>query len=674
MLKTLQWLAFCLLACGVSVCGHASDKASFHFAYEISPILAKVGCSAAECHGGATGQGGFKLSLFAENPSLDYEAIVHELDGRRLDLARPQDSLFLRKPSRDRIKHKGGRLFHESDQEYQLLYDWISNGAPYQSGETHRLTGIDLQRDGEACRVMASFESDGVESHRDVTHLALLESTDEQVATIDERGRIETGAPGETWFLARYGKYSSRIPFRTPFGASDAERKLQSEHPLDRVWLTRLDQLGLKPADRASEMTLARRLYFDLTGRPPDPLELETFLSLPRAERVATTAAKLVQSEAFDRVFARAIAGFFEIPVAGKDPRNAQQRNDQLRSFFLGAMSDRASLSEIAGDILTGPVGQSAWRHFADPRDRAEYVGRTLLGMRIGCARCHNHPLDRWTNEEHLAFAAYFTDPRPGPGGAMMAGKFFLPGSGTAVKPRLLPVALEDPPDGLAREEAVNWLIQAGAQQQFARNMGNRLFGRVMGRSLVELADDHRLTNPAVHEPILSLLAERFLELDTDVRAFVKFLVSSDMYAVSSSPPNPDAVSGDPERQYLARREARSLSSEELKAAAEFVLGVPLGESVPPDSPLARQLYLLNSGMLQKGLATEGNQVELILLFEPDPQRQLKELFRLILSRDPTQSEREAFQPLIQGTSDSSKPFTDLAFALLASREFGSIR
>lgn len=653
--------------------GWASD-ASFHFAYEISPVLAKVGCSAAECHGGATGQGGFKLSLFAENPLMDYESIVHELDGRRLDLLHPKNSLFLRKPTRDGLKHKGGRLFHESDQSYQILHRWISMGAPFQQGEPAQLTGIELQRVAEQCRVIARFESDRETTERDVTHLARLESTNEQVATIDELGHIVARSSGETWFLARYGKFSSRIPFRTPFDTPGLVPEVQSEHPLDQVWLSRLNQLGLKPADRAAETTLARRLYFDLVGRPPDPFELDSFLGLPKAKRIATTAAKLVQTPAFNEVFARAVAGFFEVPVAGKDPRNAEQRNDRLRRFFMDAMEEKDSLADIADDILTDPVGQTAWRHFADPRDRAEYVGRTLLGMRIGCARCHNHPLDRWTNEEHLAFAAFFTDPRPGPGGAMMAGKFFLPGSGSAIEPRLLPVSLATPPAELDREARVNWLVQEGAKEQFARNMGNRLFGRLMGRSLIELADDHRLTNPAVHEPILALLAETFLDLDADIRSFVTFLVSSQMYATSSHPPDPNAISGDPERQYFARREARTLSSEELKAAAEFVIGVPLGDSVPPDSPLARQLFLLNSGMLQDGLATEGNQVELILLFESDPRQQLTELFRLILSREPSAREQATFLPGFKTDADPAKMIKDLAFALLASREFGSIR
>lgn len=651
-----------------------AEKTSFHFGYEISPMLAKIGCSAAECHGGATGQGGFKLSLFAENPEMDFEAIVHELDGRRLDLIRPEHSLFLRKPSRAGVKHKGGRLLHPEDRLYQSFVQWIAAGAPYKAGLEERLSGVDIELADSKCSVVATFVSTQGSIQRDVTHLALLESSNEQVATIDESGWVQSKGAGETWLLARYGTYSSRVSFRTAYEERIANQPSKSNHSLDQVWLKRLQSLGLKPAAPADVFTLVRRLYFDLVGRPPDLGELAAFVSLPTDERVPRTALRLVRTDEFNRVFARSIAGFFEIPVEGKDPRNAKTRNNQLRQFFLDSVEAEESMADLAKKVLLEPEGKVTWQHFADPRDRAEYVGRTLLGMKIGCARCHNHPLDRWTNEEHLAFSAYFTDPRPGPKGTMMAGKFFLPGAGTAVEPKLLPVSLAVPPEELAREQEVSWLVLEGARDQFARNMANRLFELLMGRSLVTVANDHRLTNPAIHVPMLDLLADTFLDADFDIRAFVQFVVSSDLYAVGSRPPNPESVSGDPELRYVARRESKSLTSEQLKEAVEFVLGVAIQSDSPPDSPLARQLYLLNSGMLRTGLETAGNQVDAILLFETESRAQLQELFRLILSREPRAAELKAFLPILEASTNLDKDFKDLALALLASREFGSVR
>lgn len=651
--------------------GPASN--SFHFAYEISPILAKKGCAGAECHGSATGQGGFKLSLFAGDPRADYEAIRNELDGRRIDARDPEDSLFLRKPAR-RIKHGGGRIFKTDDPAYRTLLDWIESDAPFVAGADKTLVGIDLEADESGARVIAQFESPAGSWRRDVTDLALLSSTNEDVAKVGESGEIELVGAGETWILARYGSFSARAPVRRSFEKTGNEsRASEGAGALDSVWLARMNELGLQPSPAADQPTLLRRLYFDLAGRPPSPYEAQAFLKLPKAKRVEATVAKLLDSREFDAVFAGHLASWFEVPEPGKDDRNGVQRNAELRKFFLEAMRERLSVAEIGRRILTKKGPDQAWRHLSDPRDRAEYVGRSLLGMSIACARCHNHPLDRWKQEEHLEFSAYFADPRPAPDGGMMAGKFFLPGEGRAVEPVLLPLTKKRPPSGLRLEDEVAWFAIEGASDQLARNFANRIFGALIGKPLVDSTDDHRLSNPAVHEPLLELLAKEFQAGGTDLRRLVKTIVTSRIYALSSEPPSPGELTGDPELDFIARREARPLSPRQFKLAVESVLGVKIDRPVPPDSPLARQLYVMNSGLLQAGLKTPGNQVEAIFDFQPDPKEQLTELYQLILSRRPTEREIESLLPTLQRGGARSAG-NDLAFALLASREFGSLR
>ena len=324
--------------------------------------------------------------------------------------------------------------------------------------------------------------------------------------------------------------------------------------------------------------------------------------------------------------------------------------------------------------MLTDPVGQQAWKHLSNPRDRAEYVGRTTLGMRIGCARCHNHPLDRWTNAEHIQFSAYFSDPRPAPGGGMMAGKFFVPESGRVAAPQLLPLGNSLPPDGLAPEETLAWFVLDSGNTQFARNMVNRILGVLTGRPMVDLPDDHRITNPGVSEPILDLLVDRFVKDDADLRKLVRFIVTSRLYAVSSSPPDEEKVSGDPELQYFARRKARPLTPSQYKNAVEFVLGTQIEGPALPDSPLAQQLHILNSGLIQEGLNAPDNHVDAILDFQPQPAEQLVELYRLVLAREPRAEERDYFLPLLRQAKENRGVARDLAAALLASREFGSLR
>ncbi|MGB0582286.1 MAG: DUF1549 domain-containing protein, partial [Limisphaerales bacterium] len=564
------------------------------------------------------------------------------------------------------------RLLRSGEFAYEELRRWISHGAPFRVGPRETLTGLELKAGDAGFTVHAKFESNGQTSSRNVTKLALLKSSNEQVATVDELGRVEKVGPGEAWILARYGKFSARRSVRQRFAETTAES--ESTHPLDRVWLQRLRQLGLPPSPSANNEILVRRLYVDLMGRPPGPYELAKFRELPARRRVEETVDRLIKTPEFDRVFARHLGEFFEIPETGKDPRNGGDRNSRLRQMFQTAMRKRQSVSDVTRTVLTSATGQTAWKHFADPRDRAEYIGRTMLGMRIGCARCHNHPLDRWTNEEHMKFSAWFSDPRPAPGGGMMAGKFFLPGSGKPVTPALLPLGDSRPTQPMAPANTIAWFILDSDNDQFARNMANRVFSKLVGRSLVDLPDDHRITNPAVHESILTLLAERFRQDDTDVRSLVRFIVTSRLYAVGSEPTKPDQVSGDPEELYLARRSARPLTPSQFKNAVEFVLGVKIDRPAPPDSPLAQQLYIMNSGLIQTGLKTPGNQVDAIFDFQPDAGEQLNELYRLVLARDPRAQEQKAFLPLLQKTKDAYQTGRDLAFALLAGREFGSLR
>lgn len=191
---------------------------------------------------------------------------------------------------------------------------------------------------------------------------------------------------------------------------------------------------------------------------------------------------------------------------------------------------------------------------------------------------------------------------------------------------------------------------------------------------MVDLPDDHRITNPGVSEPILDLLVDRFVKDDADLRKLVRFIVTSRLYAVSSSPPDEDKVSGDPELQYFARRQARPLTPSQYKNAVEFVLGTQIEGPALPDSPLAQQLHILNSGLIQAGLNAPDNHVDALLDFQPQPAEQLVELYRLVLAREPRAEEREYFLPLLRQAKENRGVAKDLAAALLASREFGSLR
>ena len=475
-------------------------------------------------------------------------------------------------------------------------------------------------------------------------------------------------AAGEAWIIARYAGRNARAVIRQSFN-EDPPDESTTTHPLDSAWLAGLESLGLRSSAEADAFVLARRVHIDLAGRPPTPDELDAFIALPPARRLAKTADRLMRTEAFVQVFAGHYRHWLELPEGRSEKDFENPRNTKLRRYLLESVRQNKPLPQLARDILGGgEAGGFVSRH-NDPRDRAEYVGRTLLGLSIGCARCHDHPMDRWQQREHLAFSAYFADARPNPEGGMMAGKLFLPGTGKAVQPALLQL---NPAAPLAPDDELAWSILDGGHDQFGRNVANRFFGILVGKHLVDAPDDHRLSNPAIHGALLDALVREFGRTDGDLRKLIRTIVTSRVYALASQPGEGRALATDPAARYLARREARPLTPTQFKRAVESVVGDELPHEPPPESPLARQLYVLNSGLIQGGLAKPGNSVAAIGDFVSEPADQLRELFRLVLSRDPRPSEAEAFLPTLQ--KQGATGLGDLAFALMAGREFGSLR
>jgi hypothetical protein len=639
------------------------------FRYEIAPIFARHGCAAADCHGGATGRGGFKLSLFATDPRADYEAITRDLGARRIDFQDSENSLLLKKPTRS-VKHKGGKIFDKSSHAFHQLKRWIQSGAPYESdgSKGESLNGLQVSNDEDRLTVIANLSKEG---NRDVTHLAMFDSTAPEVADVDEQGRVTRQEPGKAWLLARYSGMSARIRINIPF-PGDAADVSTGDHPLDRVWAEALQEQNLQPSAAASPHVLARRIYFDLAGRPPTPDELRAFLSEASNNRAAVTSKLLLSREAFVDAFQLHLESWFVQPTRGRDP-----------SRVGSVLRENESLSTLVGDLF-----RPGLKLAGDPRDQAEFVGSQLLGISIGCARCHNHPHDRWTQAEHLRFSALFRTRQED--GQLALDPFFVPGEGhRPVQPALLPIGKVRQHPSDSPDAVLTSFIVDGGHDLFSRNIANRVFEVLIGHALVDSPDDHRLSNPPIHGTVLEVLASHFKNSGYDLRKLVRFIVTSKVYALASDPTDAKSLAGDPALKYFARREARSLTRPQFDKAIRSVIGHDLSQAVDkrrgssmmePDyssettSPLADQLALLNSGLIQRGLATNGNEVEAIFTFSASAEQALEDLFVLVLSRVPGDEERKQFLPVAKKALSDSHARDDLATALMLSREFGSIR
>ena len=108
--------------------GLAEERKAVEFENDIIPIFTKMGCNAGKCHGSAIGRGDFKLSLYGGDPKSDFEEIVRRVNGRRVNLSKPAESLIVLKPTAN-LKHGGRMLFDDGSESERRLIDWIKQGA-----------------------------------------------------------------------------------------------------------------------------------------------------------------------------------------------------------------------------------------------------------------------------------------------------------------------------------------------------------------------------------------------------------------------------------------------------------------------------------------------------------------------------------------------------------------
>jgi len=631
------------------------------FTNDVLPVLQRYGCSSAYCHGSATGRAGLRLSLFGSDPAADYAMLTTQLGGRRIDLRNPDQSLVLQK-ALGGLDHGGGRRLPRDGAAHHLLREWIAAGATWQLGEPQRLDSLRVILRGERAIAEATFATGAGDAVtqvvQDVSHVAMFSSTDPAVVDVDGDGRVQARGEGQAWVMARFGNLTALVRIVRPFAGTTAPEPRHTTHALDHAWLAHLDELGLPLLPPVDAQQLARRLYLDLVGRPPTPQELDAFT---RAPDVPATIARLVQRQEFAEVWGNHLARWFEVPEA--EDGAAAAAAARSREALVQAVARGDSLPVIARRVVLAPGGLLD-RH-ADARDRADYAGRALLGMRIGCARCHDHPSDRWRRDEHLAFSACFAAPRPDGAGGTMAGVMFDAESGERVEPRFLPLAgsaARGPADADRREQLADFLVEGG-HDAFARNACNRVFALLFGRGLVEPLDDQRLGNPPLAAGCLSALVDEFHRTGGRLPELLTFLLTSTAYRA------PAAATDGPEAAYLAARASRPLVPATYLRAVSAVVGRDVQASLPA-SPLARELALRNGPLLHDALRSGGTTIDATYELCSTPHERLVELWRLVLSRAPRADEVQRFLPV----AGDLAAFRDLAYALLTGREFGHHR
>jgi hypothetical protein len=734
-----RFLSLCLAILYVVPALAGSDDKEISFRNDVLPVISKAGCNSGGCHGALAGKGGFKLSLFGYNPEADYLAITRESRGRRVELTDPGASLLLLKPTTT-VRHKGGKRIELNSDEYKILANWIAQGAPAPKSTDAKLAKLSISpaenqvSAGESMKltVRARF-SDGEE--RDVTRWAKFTSTDETVATVDANGNVSIIGPGQGAITAWYSSQIVIARVTSPFSNNippEVFAKAPRANVIDDLVLAQLQRLHLKPSPRANDSTFVRRAYLDTIGRLPTPQETETFVQDTTPDKHARLADSLLGKPEFIDYWAYKWSDVLLVTGAKLRPEAVKAYYTWIRQ----RVADNTPWDKFVREVVTArgaTLAEGEVNFYAvheDPESMAENVSQSFLSLSIQCARCHNHPLEKWTNDQYYQFANLFARVRgKGWGGDSRSGDgkrtVFVEPRGDLIQPRTgkpqppapldaEPIASDDPRD--RREILADWLTSP-ENPYFARAIVNRVWANFLGVGLVESVDDLRASNPASNEKLLAALAKYITGEKYDLRKLMRLILTSETYRRSSEvlPENRE------DRRHYSRFYPRRLTAEVLSDAIADVTGVrdkytevaladgstektsfytnevravqlydstvksyflkTFGrnsreitcECERSNQPsLVQALHLSNGNPVNDKLAAKESRLTKLLEKNSAPEDLMRDAWILSLSRPPTPTEQTQVLPLLNAESgdEKRKAAEDMFWSLLTSREF----
>jgi len=716
----------------------AAPAGGWTFRNHVVPTLTRTGCNSGACHGALAGKGGLKLSLRGYDPDSDLFALTRQASARRVDRSDPADSLLLKKAVRA-MPHAGGTRFTDDSDHYALLREWITAGAAGPSDSDPALVRLDvfpkaaLLKPKDTLRVVVrAVYSDG--TLEDVTRWAKFSSSEEQVAAVNEDGVVTVAGHGEAAVAVNFGTRVATLTVTSPFpNPADAAAFAKSprQNFIDDHVLAKLALLRLPPSAPCTDAEFVRRVYLDTCGILPKPEEVAAFL----ADRSPDRRAKLVDRLLDRTEYADYWAYKWSDLLLVSSRKLSQPAMWAFYRSVRQAVADNKPWDRFARDILTasgstlthGPANYFVLHK--DVTELAESTAVTFLGMSVGCAKCHNHPLEKWTQDQYWAFTNLFSRVGLKTGDRanevlvqpLPAGDAFHPRRGAAMPPAPLdakPLAADDPAD--RRRYFADWLT-APENPYFAKAVVNRVWRSFLGRGLVEAEDDLRETNPPSNRELMDALVADFVKTGYDVKRLVRLIATSAAYQRSSKPTAANAADDRFYSRYLLRR----LPAEVILDAYSDITGVPtvfgelsLGptggtrksDMYPPgtramqlpdsmlisrfleafgraerqqtcscertqDSSVTQALHLSNGRTLNDKLRDKTSVVAKWADAKRTDAEVIDGLFALALGRPPSATERAAFAGILAdaaagGPAARREAIEDFAWAVLTGREF----
>jgi hypothetical protein len=696
------------------------ESRPLHFGNDIVPLLTRHGCNAGGCHGKASGQNGFKLSLFGFDSAFDYNAIVKEARGRRVFAASPDNSLILSKPTAQ-VPHGGGRRLNPDSEDYQTIRRWIVQGTPIGNADVPTLKKIELVparcvMDRGAQQQVAVLAHYSDETVRDITRQAQFQSNESAVAAVENDGLVRTfDLAGEATVMARYQGKVAVFRATVPLGkAIDRYPDFPANNYIDELALAKWKQLGLVPSELCTDGEFVRRVHLDLCGNLPTAEQVREFLSDTSSGKRARLIDRCLEDKEYAAYFALRWSSILRnSQLAGAEQaayafhewiRDMVSRNRPYDEFVRGIVA-------ASGEWQDAPAVNWYWQMRDDQLHQpVADTAQVFLGLRLQCAKCHHHPYERWSQGDYYGLAGFFSrlgrkglgEPTPYYSDRRRTTGEINPETGKPIEPKLLdgPV-LQVPPEEDPRERLVDWMAQPD-NPFFAKALCNRMWGHLMGRGLVDPVDDMRETNPPSNPELLDALAKDFVAHKLDIKHVLRTICNSRTYQLSSVPNEYNKH----DRTNHARFYGRRLIAEVMLDAADQLCGVKTNfgkmskqaravdlphegfgsyfldvfDRPPRSSPcecarsnsanLASVLHLLNAPEINDKISSENGRVARLLKDKVSAEAAVDEIYLSAFARFPTATEKKKVMNYLEKQKDVRKSLEDLVWSLLQTREF----
>lgn len=687
------------------------------FKLDVMPIFMRSGCNVGSCHGAARGKDGFRLSLFGFDPDGDHYRLTREINGRRINLALPAESLLMEKAA-GKVPHTGGQRIKEGDEYWNDLIRWLEAGVPNDPPEVAKPVSVEVypQRavlDGKGATqritVRAKY-SDG--SDRDVTSLALFLSNNDNSAPVSKDGLVTGQNRGEAFVMARFATFTVGSPFVVlPKGLKFDFPNVPENNYVDTLVNKKLKDLRIAPSELCTDEAFVRRVYLDVVGLLPTPEEYDRFMKSTAANKREALVDELLGRKEFAELWVMKWAELLQI-------KSSNQVSYKATLLYYNWLQDKISRNVPVNEWVQELLGASGgtfknpatnyYQNETDILKVTENVAQVFMGMRIQCSQCHNHPFDRWTMNDYYGFAAFFTqigrkgtdDPREIVVFNSGGGEIAHPVTKQQMKPKFLGGAEPDVTGKDRRQVMANWLASP-ENPYFATNLANIVWAHFFGHGIINEVDDVRVSNPPSNGPLLETLGKKFTEYKYDFKKLVRDICTSRTYQLSTIP----NASNESDTRNFAHQSVRRIRAETMLDVISQATetknkfpGLPLGAravqivdgnvstyflttfgratresvcscEVKLEPTLSQSLHMLN-GDATTNRIRQGGLIAKRFGEKRTPEQIIEEMYLRTLVRRPSADEMAKLQAALKEEPDKARGLEDVFWALMNTREF----